>query len=271
MGKFTCSINKKKILEAVKNHDCYDSWGEVMYMSGRQGVEYNICIDNSTKETACLSAFYRLSKGKDGWQNDGCQEWYTYEIDFSDKDWKEKLKDAAKQAFKYLWKEEQGTVKESNKDILTNALSEAKQFAKDVRYYLYEVEQKRPLTDKERELWDQTHYVHVHTEDAALIIQENNMQFIQNNIQTKFSDMLDNAAVKELYLYAEGTDPFKKQCSNIFTSNLNWLEKLKIVREIVKCASQQYNKDFSYNFSEAEEKAVINAIAKDLNILDMVC
>ena len=135
---------------------------------------------------------------------------------------------------------------------------------------MYEVEQKRPLTDKERELWDQTHYVHVHTEDAALIIQENNMQFIQNNIQTKFSDMLDNAAVKELYLYAEGTDPFKKQCSNIFTSNLNWLEKLKIVREIVKCASQQYNKDFSYNFSEAEEKAVINAIAKDLNILDMV-
>ena len=96
------------------------------------------------------------------------------------------------------------------------------------------------------------------------------MQFIQNNIQTKFSDMLDNAAVKELYLYAEGTDPFKKQCSNIFTSNLNWLEKLKIVREIVKCASQQYNKDFSYNFSEAEEKAVINAIAKDLNKLDMV-
>jgi cation transport regulator ChaC len=271
MGKFTCSINKKKILEAVKNHDCYDSWGEVMYMSGRQGVEYNICIDNSTEETKCLSAFYRLSKGKDGWQNDGSLEWYAYEIDFSDNNWKEKLKDAAKQAFEYLWKKEKNVTKASKEDIVANALNEAKQFTKDVRYYLYETEQKRPLADKERELWDQTHYIHVHTEDAALIMQENNIQFIQGNIQTKFSDMQDNVAVKELYLYAEGTDPFKKQCSNLLTSNVSWLEKLKIVRKIVKCASVQYSKDFSYNFSKTEEKAVINAIAKDLNILDTVC
>lgn len=108
MGKFNfkCHVNKHEILEAIKNHDCYDSWGDVMYGNSRKAVEYNICVDNSTNKTEYLSAFYRLSKDKDGvWQHDNCQEWYAYEINFTDNRWKEKLKEAAVKAYKALWEE----------------------------------------------------------------------------------------------------------------------------------------------------------------------
>lgn len=102
--KYRCDINKKKILKAIKNHESYDAWGDVEYGNDKQAVDYNICIDNSTEETEYCSAFYRLSKNEDGcWQHDGCQEWYPYEIDFSDDKWKEKLKEAAIKAYKALW------------------------------------------------------------------------------------------------------------------------------------------------------------------------
>ena len=106
MSKFTyrCDVNKKEILEAIKNHEDYDTWGDVEYGNDEQAVDYNICIDNSTEETGYMSAFYRLSKNKDGyWQHDSCQEWYHYVIDFSDNNWEEKLKDAAIKAYETLW------------------------------------------------------------------------------------------------------------------------------------------------------------------------
>lgn len=108
MSEFTyeCHVNKDEIIKAITNHSDYDSWGEVEYGNNKQAVDYNICIDNSTKETEYLSAFYRLVKNKDGyWQHDGCQEWYSYEIDFSDDKWEEKLKEAAIKAYEMLWKE----------------------------------------------------------------------------------------------------------------------------------------------------------------------
>lgn len=108
MNKFLyeCHVNKEEILDAIKNHDCYDTWGDAEYGNDKRAVEYNICIDNSTEETEYLSAFYRLYKNKDGyWQHDSCQEWYLYEIDFSDENWEEKLKEAAVKAYKELWKE----------------------------------------------------------------------------------------------------------------------------------------------------------------------
>ena len=103
---YECHVNKEEILEAIINHEDYDSWGDVEYGNNKQAVDYNICIDNSTEETEYCSAFYRLSKNKRGyWQHDGCQEWYPYEIDFSDDNWEEKLKEAAMRAYKVLWKE----------------------------------------------------------------------------------------------------------------------------------------------------------------------
>lgn len=102
--RYKCHVNKAEILEAIKNHDCYDTWGDVEYGNDKRAVDYNICIDNSTDKTEYCSAFYRLFKDKDGyWQYDNCQEWYLYEIDFSDDNWEEKLKKAAMKAYKALW------------------------------------------------------------------------------------------------------------------------------------------------------------------------
>lgn len=108
MSGFTyeCHMNKEEILETIKNYGNYDTWGDVEYGNDEQAVDYNICIDNTTEKTEYLSAFYRLVKNKDGyWQHDGCQEWYPYEIDFSDDNWEEKLKEAAMRAYKVLWEE----------------------------------------------------------------------------------------------------------------------------------------------------------------------
>lgn len=102
--RYICEVNKDKIIAAIKNHADYDSWGEAEYGNEEKAVDYNICIDNSTEETEYCSAFYRLSKNKDGyWEHDGCQEWYEYEIDFSDGNWEEKLRGAAIKAYEKLW------------------------------------------------------------------------------------------------------------------------------------------------------------------------
>lgn len=55
--------------------------------------------------------------------------------------------------------------------FLEEALREARYFAKDVRKYLYEIEQQRPLTDTEKALWEKTHDVHIHTNDAEMMLQ----------------------------------------------------------------------------------------------------
>ena len=106
MSKFTyeCNINKEEILDAIKNHESYDSWGEVQYTNGKKGIDYNICIDNTTEETEYCSAFYKIYADEDGcWSHDDCCEYYIYNIDFNDKDWEKKLEEATKIAYKELW------------------------------------------------------------------------------------------------------------------------------------------------------------------------
>lgn len=101
---YYCEVNKDKIIEAIINHEDYDTWGEVEYGDDERGVDYNICIDNSTEKTEYCSAFYRIYKNEEGlWQHDGCQEWYAHEIDFNDEDWETKLREAAEKAFEKLW------------------------------------------------------------------------------------------------------------------------------------------------------------------------
>lgn len=56
--------------------------------------------------------------------------------------------------------------------FIYNSLGEAKEFSKEVRQYLYEIEKKRPLTDIEKELWEKTHRIHVRTGDSRMFIQE---------------------------------------------------------------------------------------------------
>lgn len=56
--------------------------------------------------------------------------------------------------------------------FIHDSLGEAKDFSKEVRVYLYEIEKQRSLTDKEKELWEKTHRIHVKTEDSRMMIQE---------------------------------------------------------------------------------------------------
>ena len=53
-----------------------------------------------------------------------------------------------------------------------DSLGEAKDFSKQIRKYLYEIEKQRPLTDIEKDLWNKTHRIHVKTEDSRMMIQE---------------------------------------------------------------------------------------------------
>lgn len=56
--------------------------------------------------------------------------------------------------------------------FIHDSLGEAKEFSKEIRKYLYEIEKQRPLTDAEKELWNKTHRIHVRTEDSRMFIQE---------------------------------------------------------------------------------------------------
>lgn len=62
---------------------------------------------------------------------------------------------------------------EKNKiKFIHKSLGESKDFVKEVRQYLYEIEKQRPLTEIEQKLWNKTHDIHVHTEDSRMFIQE---------------------------------------------------------------------------------------------------
>lgn len=66
-------------------------------------------------------------------------------------------------------------------DIVLNHMREANQFAKDVRTYLYEIEKQRPLTKEEKALWDKTHYIHQHMNDAFLMLQKDKGFFLEKD------------------------------------------------------------------------------------------
>lgn len=101
------AIERKRIEDAIKNHECYDSWGLAEYGNNDVAVDYNLCIDNSTEETENCSAFYKIvNEGNGVWYHDNCSKWYHYEIDFNDEYWEQKLEEAAKLAFDYLFSDE---------------------------------------------------------------------------------------------------------------------------------------------------------------------
>ena len=56
--------------------------------------------------------------------------------------------------------------------FIHDSLGEAKDFSKQIRKYLYEIEKQRPLTDIEKDLWNKTHRIHIKTEDSRMMIQE---------------------------------------------------------------------------------------------------
>lgn len=56
------------------------------------------------------------------------------------------------------------------KRIIETALRGSKDFAKKMRYYLYDISKERPLTEQERTLFESAHEIHVRTNDAILLL-----------------------------------------------------------------------------------------------------
>ena len=93
---FHCNINKRTTLKEIADTDCYDEWGCAYVSLGEtMGVEYNLCIDNTTGESINESAIYRVDymEENDEYETDCCT-FIHYEIDFDNPRWKKKLEDA---------------------------------------------------------------------------------------------------------------------------------------------------------------------------------
>lgn len=58
------------------------------------------------------------------------------------------------------------------KKLIENALRESKDFAKAIRYYLYGISKERPLTTEEQKFFELTCEIHVRTNDAILLLDE---------------------------------------------------------------------------------------------------
>ena len=72
-------------------------------------------------------------------------------------DWREIMANSREQ-----WKEE----------LIEQALRESKDFAKEMRVYLYDISKERTLTEQEQRLYGLTHDIHVHTNDALLVLND---------------------------------------------------------------------------------------------------
>ena len=93
---FECYIKKESILKEIADTDCFDEWGCAYISFGEtMGVEYNLCIDNTTNENINESAIYKVDYDE---EYDEYETDYTtfihYEIDFDNPKWKKELEDA---------------------------------------------------------------------------------------------------------------------------------------------------------------------------------
>ena len=63
---FQCDIKKSRVLKGIADTDFFDEWGCAFISLGNEmGVEYNLCIDNTTDENINSSAIYKVDYDKD--------------------------------------------------------------------------------------------------------------------------------------------------------------------------------------------------------------
>ena len=60
----------------------------------------------------------------------------------------------------------------NEKELIESALREAKDFSKAIRKYFYEVSEVRPLLEQDKELYELAHKVHIHTNDAIMLLNQ---------------------------------------------------------------------------------------------------
>ena len=93
---FHCDITKRRVLKEIADTDFFDEWGCVFVSLGEEiGVEYNLCIDNTTNENINSSAIYKVDYNeKDDCIETDYNKFIHYEIDFNNPKWKKKLENA---------------------------------------------------------------------------------------------------------------------------------------------------------------------------------
>ena len=80
---------------------CYDEWGLIECFGVDTGVDYNLCIDNTTGEMINESAFYPMYRNPNsGYWEDDTSTWVHYEINFDDPNWKSDVEQFARNYLK---------------------------------------------------------------------------------------------------------------------------------------------------------------------------
>lgn len=127
-------------------------------------------------------------------------------------------------------------------ELIINALREAKDFAKDMRKYLYEQEQSRPLTEQEKIFFDKTHDIHIHTNDALM--------FFDKPKEFKRTMQINQTPIRE----DDGS--FKKTDNSSFT----YLPTPELMYELVKNIPGEMTKLHTGYFTdtETEMRTVLN-------------
>lgn len=91
-----------RITDEYATYDNHDEWGcAYAWINDISGVEYNFCIECcSESEIVNSSAIYRMSYNEEeGIMETDYNSYIHYEIDFRDREWKRKLKEAMYNAF----------------------------------------------------------------------------------------------------------------------------------------------------------------------------
>ena len=80
------------ISEEYKNNDYIDEWASAFVWLENIGVEYNLCIDNTSEEICNSSAIYKTAS--EGYLSTNYDEYVHYEINFNNPNWKAELENA---------------------------------------------------------------------------------------------------------------------------------------------------------------------------------
>ena len=92
---FQCNV-AKRILKEIADTDYFDAWDcAYVSISDEIGVEYNLCIDNTTNENINCSAIYKTNYYAEGDYIETDTSTYNhYEINFDNPKWKAELENA---------------------------------------------------------------------------------------------------------------------------------------------------------------------------------
>lgn len=91
--EFECNIFKGTTITGINETNYFDEWGcAFIWLGEKIGVEYNLCIDNTTNETINCSAIYKVKLNE--FMEADYNEFIHYEIDFDEHNWVESLENA---------------------------------------------------------------------------------------------------------------------------------------------------------------------------------